>query len=117
MYCLRNLKNIVAYKVIQRYNCEITSIKKRCEVLHKDMLRTLSVTACIHKEAPIALRRAKPKSKHKFTMKNFVDIKRVSKYMVLMTCQFMSMNYFSLDKSNWRKWWRWTNIFLTFMGQ
>jgi len=84
MYCLRHLKNIIACKIIQRHSCEITSIKKKCEVLHRDILRTLSITTCIHEKAtPIALRKTKPKSKHKLTIKHFVDIKRVSKYMVI----------------------------------
>jgi hypothetical protein len=86
MYYLRHLKNIVACKVIQKHSCEITLIKKRCKVLHRDILRTLSVTTCIHEEAtPIAVCRTKPKSKHKLTIKHFEDIKRVSKYIILMT--------------------------------
>ncbi|EZA48319.1 GTP-binding protein [Ooceraea biroi] len=80
MHRLRlHLRSIVATcNAIQRHGCEITLIGRRREVSHRNLLRALSVTACVHEETrPTALRRRKPKSQNQLTVQHFVDIKQV----------------------------------------
>ncbi|XP_012235141.1 mitochondrial ribosome-associated GTPase 2 isoform X2 [Linepithema humile] len=78
MHCLRHLKTIVARNPIQNQGCEIVLHKNTCKVLNRNILRALSVTACVHKKESTAkaLSSIKPKSKHD-TVQHFVDIKQV----------------------------------------
>lgn len=76
MHCLRHLR-ITAYNIFQRQSCEFILNRSRRKVLDKTILRTLSVTACVHEESVAKpLRSIKSKSKQD-TVQYFVDLKQV----------------------------------------
>ncbi|XP_020285642.1 mitochondrial ribosome-associated GTPase 2 isoform X1 [Pseudomyrmex gracilis] len=76
MHCLCHLR-ITACNILRRQSCEFILNRSRRKVLDKNILRTLSVTACVREESIAKpLRSIKPKSKQD-TVQYFVDIKRV----------------------------------------
>ncbi|XP_029177291.1 mitochondrial ribosome-associated GTPase 2 isoform X2 [Nylanderia fulva] len=77
MHCLHHLRNIITCNVVQRQGCEIILNRNKYEISNRNLFRTLSVTACVHKEKsiPKPLRSTKPKSQHD-TVQYFVDIKQ-----------------------------------------
>lgn len=77
MHCLSHLRNIVACNAIQRQGCEIILNRNKYEISNRNLFRTLTVTACVHKDKSVAkpLRSTKPKSKRD-TVQYFIDIKQ-----------------------------------------
>lgn len=86
MHCLSHLRNIVACNAIQRQGCEIILNRNKYEISNRNLFRTLTVTACVHKDKSVAkpLRSTKPKSKRD-TVQYFIDIKQV-KTLIFKHC-------------------------------
>lgn len=77
MHCLRHLKNISVYNIVQRQLIRYTE-PNGYKILSGNIFRTLHVTTCACEQNPIAkpLRSIKQKSKHN-NQQYFVDIKQV----------------------------------------
>ncbi|XP_019696025.1 mitochondrial ribosome-associated GTPase 2 isoform X1 [Harpegnathos saltator] len=77
MHCLRRLRNVSVYNIIQKQLISFIE-QNKCKVSNGNIFRSLYVTSCTYKQdsIPKPLRSTKQKSKHN-NEQYFVDIKQV----------------------------------------